>query len=137
MSRGPGRVQRFVLDLLARSHKPAALDCWVTVEDVAQELAEGRPSRAQTEAVRRAMKQLARAGRIELDLVDVETRVRSARVDRGEFYAHRARHTSTRTVLAAHCPLSVEEKEVREQYERRLDALVRLDQRIGQLGRSA
>ena len=55
MSRGPGAVQRAVLERL----QP---DRWVSTRTLAAELAAGEPSRAQAEAVRRAVHALERRG---------------------------------------------------------------------------
>jgi predicted ArsR family transcriptional regulator len=55
MSRGPGAVQRAVLERLTA-------DRWVSARTLAEELAGGPASRAQVEAVRRAVHALERRG---------------------------------------------------------------------------
>lgn len=126
MSRGPGRVQRAVVDIFTESEE------WLTVPEMAARVFGERPSRAQLESVRRALKMLARDGRVELEMLAGVVDVRSARVDRGDGYANRPQHSSSRPYLAAHRPLSVEEKKARDQFLRdSIDRLCGIDSRIG------
>lgn len=129
MSRGPGCVQRAVLAVLAEECNG---DGWLTVEELALAVAGPHPTRADVESVRRAMKQLAHKGRADVEHFDVEVVVRRARVLWGEGYVYRRGHHAYRPVLAAHWPLSVEEKERRAHSLRAfMDRLVALDGKIG------
>lgn len=73
MSRGPGKVQRFVLDRLAT----AAEGEWLSADDLAAEYAGHilyEPTPAQRESVRRAIRKLAATGLVKADhLARVQT----------------------------------------------------------------
>jgi hypothetical protein len=125
MSRGVGRVQRHILEALAGGD-------WLTVEQLARRR-EPEPSRAVVESTRRAVKQLNRAGGVDLEEhVDFDRPVRGSLVLwAGEGYLWRRAHSSSRVVLAAHLPLSVEEKAAREHsWRSRLEALAAIEARI-------
>src|SRR5215207_6226882 len=108
MNTDPGRVQRAVLVALAEDGTPE--HGWLTVPELAARLAGPDPTRTELESVRRAVKQLGRTGRARAEYWDAEVVVRSARVERGDFMAHRAGHRSSRPVLVAHSPASVEKE---------------------------
>ncbi len=128
MSRGPGRVQLAVLAVLDDERRGD--DQWLTVPEVAARIC-GTNSRAGYESIRRAMKVLARSGRVDLDYFDDVVHVRQASVSWGEAKVYRSSHRGTRKVLAAHWPLSVEEREARAQMlQESVDRLTALDERI-------
>jgi hypothetical protein len=118
-------VERQVLEVLARHpHR----DDWLTVRELATEDTIAPVTRARVESVRRAVKNLERAGRVEVEAWDSPVPVRAARVDRGVGYAYRARHLSSRRLLCVHLPLSVEEKKARSDWLRVwLDRLASLE----------
>jgi hypothetical protein len=77
VSRGPGRAQRLVLDELAKVGVKAGPDGWLWAANLTWEYAgldydaaardEGpEPTRAQEESIRRACRQLAKAGQVEI-----------------------------------------------------------------------
>ncbi len=105
MNTDPGRVQRAVLVALAEDGRPE--HGWLTVPELAARLAGPDPTRTELESVRRAVKELGRTGRAQAEYWDAEVVVRSARVHRGDFMAHRAGHQSSRPVLVAHSPAGV------------------------------
>lgn len=107
-------------------------DYWWPVADLAAEVFDAvRPSRAQVESVRRAVKSMSARGVLDIELQDQTVGVQSARVDRGDFLAYRPTHAASRPMLCAHLPLSVEQKKRRAQsLAHTLDALIALDQRI-------
>ena len=85
MSRGPGRVQRFVLEEVGKLPPPDD-PAWpytklVTVEKLAERLWGEEPTTAQMVSIRRAVRQLRRAGEVATTLVDVGTR-KTARLAR-------------------------------------------------------
>ena len=128
MSRGPGRVQRAVLDVLAEECNS---DGWLTVPELAGRVVGPDSTRAEHESVRRAAKRLARAGRVELEYFDAPVDVRSARVSWGDWIVYRRRHDGYRRVLAVHWPLSVEERAARAKLQQDwLDRLTTIDARI-------
>jgi hypothetical protein len=122
MSRGLGHVQRDVLATLDADE----FERWWSVAELAAAVL-GNSHRPAVESVRRAVKALAAAGLVELDLFDEMVDVRPARVDIGERLAYRPRHDANRAHLLVHLPLSVEAKREREQF---LDRMVALDRRI-------
>lgn len=71
MSKGPGKWQRLILDLVEtkKDRQDGRRPGWVYVEDVAgaADVPTNRPlAPAQREAIRRAMRTLAKAGRVEM-----------------------------------------------------------------------
>lgn len=130
MSRGLGRVQLAILDaLLDEPSGPYA--GWRTAPELTAKICGPSYGRSDLESVRRSMKSLARSGFVELDYVDEVVLVSAARVATGEHTSYRRRHAATRSPLAAHLTLSVEEREAREAAkEQWLAALAALDQKI-------
>jgi hypothetical protein len=66
MSRGLGRVERAILRLLEEERPCYKQRCWVDASLAATRLAEGVPTRAQLEDVRRAMRRLGELGLVEV-----------------------------------------------------------------------
>ncbi|MGI8536807.1 MAG: hypothetical protein ACR2K2_09980 [Mycobacteriales bacterium] len=131
MSRGPGVVQRSVLDALLDQPTGPCVG-WLTAAELTQHVFGGHSSRAQVESVRRAMKTLAEAGTVELDYLPELTPVRATRYAAGDGMVHRVGYHGNRGLLAAHLALSVEERRARRQYlDDLLERLVALDARIG------
>jgi len=131
MSRGPGRVQNAVLAVLAA--QPAGwASGWLSLAEIVEQVFEVPASRAQTESVRRALKSLAGQGVVELDLMLQFVPVSGVRVSWREGQYHRRKHDRYRPILFAHCTLSVEQREAREQfYAESLDRLVEIDRTGG------
>lgn len=128
MSRGLGQVQRGVLAALAEECHG---DGWLTVPELTARVVGPEPSRSEAESVRRAVKRLGRSGRVDLDYLDAEVVITSARVPWGDHIVYRRRHRGYRSVLAAHWPLSVEERQARAQlWAASLDRLIALNARI-------
>ena len=128
MSRGLGEVQRGVLDVLAEECHG---DGWLTVPELTARIVGPEPSRAEVESVRRAVKGLGRRSRAELAYLDAEVNIRSARVPWGDYIVYRRPHRGYRPVLAAHWPLSVEERQARAKlWADRLDRLTAVAARI-------
>lgn len=121
-------MQREVLAALRAERFPG----WWSVTDLAAEIGETpNPSRSAVESVRRAVKALAAVNAVDLEAQDESVGVGSSRVDRGDGYAYRPVHLSSRGVLCVHLPLSVEEKARRAQHlAESLDRLVALDAEI-------
>ncbi len=121
-------MQRAVLRVLDAERRREGH--WLTPTEVASRIP-GADTRSGRESVRRSMKSLARAGRLDLGYFDDVVHVRQASVSWGEAKVYRSSHRGTRKVLAAHWPLSVEEREARAQMlQESVDRLTALDERI-------
>ncbi len=120
-------MQRAVLEVLDAERRREGH--WLTPTEVASRIP-GANTHSGRESVRRSIKSLAQAGRLDLDYFDDFVHVREAAVSWGEAKVYRSSHRGTRKVLAAHWPLSVEEREARERSIRdSLDRLTALDRR--------
>ncbi len=122
MSRGPGAVQRSVLSALL--DEPVGVFVgWRTVSELTARVYGKGAGRSQVESVRRAMKSLATAGKLELDYMDESTLVHHTRFVGGDGQVYRRAHYADRAQLCGHLPLSVEEREHLEQWLGRMAAL--------------
>jgi hypothetical protein len=65
MSKGHGAAQRFVLDRLGEEQGRKPWHRWVPVTTIARDRAGRQPTTAEAESIRRAIRTLARAGKIE------------------------------------------------------------------------
>lgn len=123
-------MQKAVLGALCEE-PPGPLRGWRTPVELASTMYGKGPTRAQVESVRRALKTLAAAGKVELDVQSEPVWVRATRFNAGEGQVQRRKHVADRGVLVAHLTLSVEERAARDQhYADSLEALVALDKRI-------
>lgn len=137
MSRGLGRVQEGILDVLSLE-PTGAIRGWCTATELTLAMYGQQASRAKLESVRRAMKSLAKAGMVELDYLTEPVRVHGARVAAGDDPIYRRPHFADRAVLAAHLTLSVEERESRAEFFRAsVETLARQDERIEDAERQA
>jgi endogenous inhibitor of DNA gyrase (YacG/DUF329 family) len=113
MSRGPGRVQRKIISMLAPDQPYTRYREAYSTRELARSIYHGRPSEAQMSAVRRALRSLIAAGRVEVRPVpalladDGPEAVRyclTAAADRSVRRALRQRRSTAREPALARAP---------------------------------